>query len=245
MESSRETESCGSDEFEKLDTSQITSRFQEFCKQNEVEARKIVNEEVLRKIVSLWKVLEKTKSERNSNSTEENQDIHQRSETSKKYVNFLKREFVELIELGDTVKLFTALNVPALDDSRKFETSIQRQIIGEIVGSRVASDVVLSTMLREYVNTRAKLIENLNKHPSSDAEHSIKSLDSMHLIYQVRWIEDLAHVYLMLHDMLQKNDETLSTVMQWKDQKTGSHSNKRNRSSVAPETTSIAKRFRV
>eukprot|EP01114_Cavostelium_apophysatum_P003322 TRINITY_DN1314_c1_g1_i2.p2 TRINITY_DN1314_c1_g1~~TRINITY_DN1314_c1_g1_i2.p2 ORF type:complete len:238 (+),score=57.98 TRINITY_DN1314_c1_g1_i2:855-1568(+) len=195
------------------DELELAQKMKEFNESKQQEVHKVVNIEMIRKIVTLKELADKAKQrfEASKISTRSSLDNGDCNEDNLVLMDLLTRELQSLLELTDVLKLTSLLSIPSLEKAHSFEVAVQAEIISELSTARKTSIVVLDTMLRDYLLNRGSLVRALKKNPQvKDFEVAIQQLDEIHLGCIARWLDDLNRVYVLLRDLINKNKENMT-----------------------------------
>jgi len=139
-----------------------------------------------------------------SNYVVYSQLIHANAHVRKVHLE-LKKEFEELIDLCDKVKLWVNLTMPKIEDGDNFGVQIQEEALNELHRAQ-ESGYNLRDACRTHHLTRAKIAAKLIKYPNiEDYALALQDHDEKQLFMARQHLIDLRNVYAILTDILHKN----------------------------------------
>lgn len=121
----------------------------------------------------------------------------------------VKKEMSEFVDIISTLKVFTQLLIPKIEDGNNFGVSVQEDVLQELTRAEETAFNYLDQFSKYYLN-RAKLQSKIAKYPFIQDYVQCAAESDMKTYTNYRYgIYDLRNHYLLLHDLLQKNWEKL------------------------------------
>jgi len=117
----------------------------------------------------------------------------------------MKKEYEELVQLCDKVKLWVNLTMPKIEDGDNLGVQIQEEALSELHRAQ-ETGYNLRDASRTHHIARGKLCSKLIKYPGiEDYAIALEEHDEKQLYVAKQHISDLRNVYAILTDILHKN----------------------------------------
>jgi len=124
-------------------------------------------------------------------------------------LKILKDEFLQLIEMLNTLKVWVQLNIPQIEDGNNFGVGVQEETVGELGRAETDTFAILDNMTKYFV-TRGKLLVKMKKHPDiEDFAMSVDELDEKEFINMRLCAADLRNTFALIYDVITKNLEKI------------------------------------
>jgi len=132
-------------------------------------------------------------------------DIFPVNQVVKEFLSVLKREFLECIDMFNTVKMWIQLNIPRIEDGNNFGVGIQEEAIAELTRAEDHCYACLENVAKYHV-ARAKLISKILKYPLiDDYPQSVYEIDMKQYADNRLSSIDLRNNLAIVYDLITKN----------------------------------------
>ncbi|KAJ1301715.1 hypothetical protein OPQ81_008948 [Rhizoctonia solani] len=118
----------------------------------------------------------------------------------------LKREYMELVDLCDKVKLWVNLTMPKIEDGDNFGVQIQEEVLNELHRAQDSGYNLRDAVSKSHHINRAKICSKILKYPHiEDYAISLQEHDEKQFYMALRNLIDLRNIYAVLTDVIHKN----------------------------------------
>ncbi|CAE6402081.1 unnamed protein product, partial [Rhizoctonia solani] len=118
----------------------------------------------------------------------------------------LKKEYIELVDLCDKVKLWVNLTMPKIEDGDNFGVQIQEEVLNELHRAQDSGYNLRDAVSKSHHLNRAKLCSKILKYPHvEDYTIALQEHDEKQFYMALRNLIDLRNIYAVLTDVIHKN----------------------------------------
>ncbi|KAF8599725.1 proteasome activator pa28 REG alpha/beta subunit [Ceratobasidium sp. AG-I] len=118
----------------------------------------------------------------------------------------LKKEYMELVDLCDKVKLWVNLTMPKIEDGDNFGVQIQEEVLNELHRAQDSGYNLRDAVSKSHHVNRAKICSKILKYPHiEDYAIALKEHDEKQFYMSLRNLIDLRNIYAILMDVIHKN----------------------------------------
>ncbi|CAE6418692.1 unnamed protein product [Rhizoctonia solani] len=118
----------------------------------------------------------------------------------------LKKEYMELVDLCDKVKLWVNLTMPKIEDGDNFGVQIQEEVLNELHRAQDSGYNLRDAVSKSHHINRAKICSKILKYPHiEDYGIALREHDEKQFYMALRNLIDLRNIYAVLTDVIHKN----------------------------------------
>jgi len=118
----------------------------------------------------------------------------------------LKKEYMELVDLCDKVKLWVNLTMPKIEDGDNFGVQIQEEVLNELHRAQDSGYNLRDAVSKSHHVNRAKICSKILKYPNvEDYAIALREHDEKQFYMCLRNLIDLRNIYAILTDVIHKN----------------------------------------
>ncbi|CUA75733.1 Proteasome activator complex subunit 3 [Rhizoctonia solani] len=118
----------------------------------------------------------------------------------------LKKEYMELVDLCDKVKLWVNLTMPKIEDGDNFGVQIQEEVLNELHRAQDSGYNLRDAVSKSHHINRAKICSKILKYPNvEDYAIALREHDDKQFYMALRNLIDLRNIYAVLTDVIHKN----------------------------------------
>jgi len=118
----------------------------------------------------------------------------------------LKKEYMELVDLCDKVKLWVNLTMPKIEDGDNFGVQIQEEVLNELHRAQDSGYNLRDAISKSHHVNRAKVCSKILKYPYiEDYAIALREHDEKQFYMCLRNLIDLRNIYAILTDVIHKN----------------------------------------